>query len=574
MKSSLILTLFFFHGFFASAQKGNHICGPYYVTQEGIRIGQIFSQNDKLLICGSDTPGWREVPESQALFHIRAILNSQAHFSPKISRHDDRIVIDPGPVSTIESVVFKNDPPGFKDKVFRGFEDQAMTPKALEDAKNWTISRLRAMGFPCPEVSVRAAYQNEVLEVDMKPGPRQLLTQVFRPQTAELKEEVFRRYDAFNVGDRFNADLLALTSRRLLEDDIADFAHFEDHCTPNGAIAYERAILGKPRTLIFAVGASTEELPIFKTEWKNTRLDTDGSSVTLAFYASPRLQSLKASSELYWFHEIPPLYFQPSAEVRRESEPTYKAFLQEFQFGLGHKHDDSQHRYIFTYSPTYTVEKTIEGEGPGHLQYLSFETSFEIISHYFEFFKATPQEGYEFGVQWTAQREGIGSTFSADLIGFNGTVLWNIGSFDPPLTVLGIRFGHSVVTTSTLDNVPASFRLFLGGAEDVRGFSRKSINNANLGFQTTSYAGLEARTLAILPFNLQPFIFNDFAKVGEENWTWAKTTYMSPGVGVRWQSPLGALRGTVAKGMILNEDARKPQPKEEWNFYLSYGREF
>lgn len=574
MKVARLFILLGLLGFPIYGKTQTHVCGPYYVKQKGIQIGQTFSRNDKMLICGSDEPGWQNVPESQALFHIRAILNAQAYFSPEITRDGERIIIEPGPRSMVEKVIFRNDPPRFKDRVFRGFEDQPMTPAALEEARNWTRSRLRSIGYPCPDVQVRAGYETGVLEVDIQPGPLLKLDRVLRPQTEELKEQVFRRYDAFNVGSLFNADLLALSSRRIIEDDVADFSMFEDRCAPEGAIATQKAILGKPRTLIFAFGASTEEFPIFKTEWKNARIDSYGSSVTLALYASSRLQSLRASSELYWLHDIPPLYFLPSAEVRRESEPTYKAFLQEFQFGLGHRHDDSRYRYILNYSPTYTIERTIEGEGPSRTQYLSFETSFELISHYFEFFRATPQEGHRFKVSWDAQRRGIGSTFSADLLEFMGTALWNLGSFDPPLIVLGIRFGHSVVMTSTLRNVPTSFRLFLGGADDIRGFFRHAINNANTGFQTASYVGLEARSLEILPFNLQPFIFNDFAKVGENNWTWTKTTYLSPGVGIRWQSPLGAFRGTAARGIIVDEDPLQPQPPEEWNFFLSYGREF
>lgn len=550
------------------------ICGPFYILEKQLFFTQFFSKNDKLLICGSEAPGWGSIPENQALFHIKSILEAKGYFSPQIKKEKDRILIDPGEVSRIKNIRFQSDPPDFQDKIFRGVKDKPMTPEALENIKDWTYSRLRAMGYPCPQVAIQAGYEDESILVKINPGQRLHLMEVIRPVDLDLKPQVFERHEAFDVGDWFNGDLLSLTSRRLVENDIVQFSHFEDYCLPRGAVAKEVALLGKPRTLIFAIGASTEELPIFKTEWKNSRLDEYGSSVLVTLYTSPRLQSLKTSSELYWIPSLPPFYILPSAEIRRESEPTYKAILQEFQLGVGHKNDDSRHRYAFSYLPTYTIENTLEGEGPGRIQYFSFETGFQMTSHYFEFFRMTPQEGYQLAASWKAQRQGLGSEFSADLLKISGTHLWNLGRLDPPLTVVGVRFGHSVVTTAQIDEIPASFRLFLGGAEDVRGFSRKSINNLNLGYQTTSFLGLEGRFLEVLPYKLQPFIFSDFAKVGDQAWEWNKDTYLSPGLGVRWQSPIGALRGTVARGYILNQDNTKSQPNQELNFYLSYGREF
>jgi outer membrane translocation and assembly module TamA len=568
------LTVFFFAPVFGWAKTEQPLCGRFYVLKETLSFTQLFGKNDQLLICGSDVEGWQHVPQAQALYHIRVILNSQGYFSPSVRAEGEKLVIDPGPRSFVRKIIFKNDPEGFKDLIFRGIQDKPLTPAAITNVKDWSRSRLRAMGYPCPEVEVRAAYETETLEILLTPGPKLKLKKVIRPETAELLPQAFIRQDAFQIGDFFNADLLNLTSRRLITSDLAQFAHFEDRCTGSGAEATEKVILGKPRTLIFAVGASTEELPIFKTEWKNSRIDPFGSTLTGSFYASSRRQSLAGSAQLYWFPQIPELYVLPTVEVRRETEPTYKSLSEEFQFGLAHVNDDSHNRYTFQYLPTYTIEDTLEGEGPSHVNYFSFETRFQIMSHYFEYYQATPQEGYAFNGYWQAQRDGLGSPLSLDLLNFNGTYLINLGRFDPPLTVLGVRFGHSVLMTSDLAGTPASFRLFLGGADDVRGFSRKSINNANSGYQTTSYLGVEARFLEMLPWQLQPYVFIDGAKVGETAWTWEQSTYISPGVGVRWQSPVGSLRGSVAKGGILKKDLSKPQPKEEWNFYLSYGREF
>lgn len=573
----LTASLIFFHSY-ALGKIQEHLCGPYYILNDlfstALKINQLFNKNDLMLVCGADVPGWRNIPKSQALYHINTILKSSGYYSPKITEDEGKVIIDPGERRFIKKVIFKNQPQGFSDRVFRGIEGKPMTSESLENTKKWALSRLRSIGYPCPEVSVQASFERETLEMSLNPGPKLRLVLVNRPEVEELRADVFKRYDAFSLNEDFNADLLTLSSRRLTDQEITQFSHFEDQCTPDGAVANQQVILGKPKTFIFSFGASTEELPIFKVDWKNTRLDPYGSTLTSSLHLSPRLQALSAGSQLYVFHNNPYVYVGPGVSVKRTSEPTFKALTQDFKFNIGHHHDDSSHRYSFRYTPLYTVEKTLEGEGPDHLQYFSFETAFSIMSHYYEFFRSAPQEGYVFSAIWRAQRDGIGSELSADLIQLEGSYLMNFGKLDPPLYVLGVRYGHSTLLTSDIDLTPFTYRLYLGGADDVRGFSRKSINNDNRGYLTTSYVGLEARFLETLPLKLQPLIIFDAAKVGNLPWTWEQSTYLSPGVGLRWQSPIGAFRSTLAKGSIANKELSQPQPKEEWNFYVSYGSEF
>ncbi|NCN26026.1 BamA/TamA family outer membrane protein [bacterium] len=567
--------LFFLHDSWASIIGDRKICGSFFLRTEGLFDLGLFSSNDLLLICGDPSvSGWENVPKNQSIYQIKTILRSKGHFKAEIIEEEDKTIVRPGEKSFIRKVIFRNDPPGFKDIVFRGYENQAITPAALEKAKEWTRSRLRALGYACPKVHVKADPIKEELYVEISAGRKLKLVAVQRPRADELKPSAFERKDAFKVGQTFNGDLLALTSRRLTESDVAQFAYFDEECDPEGVRVDQKVTLAPPRTFLISFGASTEELPIFQAEWKNSRLDDLGTNLSFKLYASPRKQSIKAQSQLYWFESFPEFFLLPSAEVRRESEPTYEILSQHFQWGLGHTNDDSRHRYAFGYTPSYTIEKTLDGEGPDNIQFFSFKTQAQMTSHYFEFYKATPQEGYELSIGWEAQREGVGSPLSLDLFNFSGTYLMNLGKWDPPLTVLGFRFSHDVALSSDLNEIPTSYRLFLGGAENIRGFSRKSINNDNQGYLTTSYLGVEARFLEVLPYKVQPFVFMDAGKVSQASWTFGESTYTSPGVGVRWQSPLGALRGTVAKGRILNKEVDAPQPKEEWNFYLSYGQEF
>ena len=570
-----LLFLLFLQPSFGEILSSKKICGPYELTEAQLPGGSLFSKNDLLLICGDESaPGWSEIPRNQALYQIQTVLKSQGYFQSKIEDQGERVLVTPGPRSTVKKVEFKNAPPNFKDVIFRGYKGQAITPTTLSNTKDWTTSRLRSIGYPCPSVSVSANAKEESLTLNLKPGPKLRIIEVDRPKDSPYDDSAWQRYDAFKVHQYFNADLLTLTSRRLLENDMAQFAFFKDLCKLDGAHVFQNVSLAPPRSLLFSFGASTEEAPIAEVEWKHSRLDAAGSNVSANLYGSPRRQSLKMQSELYWFHFWKELYFFPGVEIRRENEPNYKTLSQHFQWGLGHRNDDSRHRYSFRYTPMYTVEKTLEGAGPTNIQYFSFRTSLTLTSHYFEYFKTTPQQGYQLNVDWSAQREGIESPLSLDQFNFSGTWLSNYGKWDPPLAVLGVRFRHSVNVTSSESEVPFTYRLYLGGKDDIRGFSRNSINNLDQGYRTVSYLGLESRFLEVLPYKIQPYLFYDFAKVGVQHWSWDQSIYASPGFGLRWQSPIGSFRGSLSRGMISQKDEQVSQPKEQWNFILTYGQEF
>src|SRR5690606_4565119 len=105
-----------------------HLCGPYYILNDllstAFKINQLFNKNDLMLICGADVPGWETVPKTQAIYHIRTILKSSGYYSPLFSEKEDKLIIDPGERRYIKKVIFKNQPQGFADRIFRGIEEK------------------------------------------------------------------------------------------------------------------------------------------------------------------------------------------------------------------------------------------------------------------------------------------------------------------------------------------------------------------------------------------------------------------------------------------------------------------
>jgi translocation and assembly module TamA len=122
--------------------------------------------------------------------------------------------------------------------------------------------------------------------------------------------------------------------------------------------------------------------------------------------------------------------------------------------------------------------------------------------------------------------------------------------------------------------VPIEDRIYLGGDDSLRGFRRQSINNNGLGFLTSIYIGFELRLIEELPYHLQPFLLWDGARVGNRRYTVDLPLFTSEGIGLRWASPFGTLRGSAARGHVFDSDASTAGFTESWVYFFSFGQEF
>lgn len=106
----------------------------------------------------------------------------------------------------------------------------------------------------------------------------------------------------------------------------------------------------------------------------------------------------------------------------------------------------------------------------------------------------------------------------------------------------------------------------------MRGFARKQLPSSGDGYLTVLYEGLELRIVEVLPWGLQPLVFLDGAMAGARAGTLDPAVFYSPGVGIRWASPFGAVRGTLGRGFVLQADSGSVAPG--YQFFFSFGREF
>ncbi len=564
---------------FAQEEDLTPICGNFYLVREGgpwlSRLR--FDENEKIMICGSETPGWTKIPEDQSRRNLEVILRSHGYYNISIKKKGGKIIINKGKKTKIGELKFTNHPPGFKDRVFLGVRGDTLNTKSLNKIENWSAARLRTLGYPCPEVQSTANPKTGDVQIQLNPGEKVKILKVTRSGLGDIRPYALSRFDAFRMGNTYNADLFELTSRRLTLSGLADYSNFHNYCSQNnfknGEFEQE-VILSQPRSLLVSFGASTEQFPIAKALVRHNQLDANASRALLQLHLSSVEQYMDGYVQWHLFNNYPRLFLQPKFEMRRNSENFYEVLQQTLSTGLGYTHDDSSNHYFAVARPTYNVEDTVSGSGPAHTSFFSLESEFGLISHYYEFFQMTPREGYELRGDWSTRRQGLGSALSGDRYLLEGTWLHNWSGFDPPQTIFGVRFKFASLRSPTLQDSPTSLRLFLGGDNDIRGFSRKSINNGGLGFSDIAYVGTEVRFTQFLPFKLQPFVLIDFAKTAFEEFDFSSFLYWSPGMGMRWQSPIGSLRGTAAYGMTSGEEPNDSVPDDQWTFFLSFGQEF
>jgi translocation and assembly module TamA len=236
-------------------------------------------------------------------------------------------------------------------------------------------------------------------------------------------------------------------------------------------------------------------------------------------------------------------------------------------------------RLEFRAGPAFEYVRTLDGQGPADASFFTVETRLNLMSHLYEHYLREPRSGWEARIETSSRRKGAYSPFSADRVRLVGQSLWNLGRFDPPLAVLGLR---GVAETTRLGPgaegdptaLPPTLRFFLGGDQDIRGFARRQLPPSEQGFLTALYQGVELRAGDVLPYNVQPLVFIDAAMAGRRDLRLDRDVYWSPGAGLRWGSPVGSFRFTFARGYTWRRDPELASIAPHWQFFFSFGQEF
>lgn len=535
------------------------------------------SEAEKKLVCGNpNDPTWRNIPPSQAAFHVRGFLQERGYLRPEIRTENGRVLVRVGPPSVVQKFETVGAPASIHPDRLRAIVGQRLTPGLLDGVEKRLTERLQREGYACSKVKLQADPSSDIVRATVTPGPQQVVSRIDRSKVQGIDPLALSRYDAFHVGDVFDGTALTRTSRRLVSADVVRSSYFLTDCDGKDAIVHQHAFVDAPRIVSFAIGANTERLFNLRGSWQHTALGELASRIGFDAQASVTEQTLNAAGEWYPFRSDPRAYFSWNATARRDSQPTREWYTVEAGFGPAHSWDYRLGRLEVRLAPLLRSIHNVRGGAFGSTQLLVLEGRARFLSADFEYYAASPRSGFQtqFAVAQSVREALSPTSFTA--LRWTGEKLWNFGGWDPPAWILGFRFAASTTVTDEpfASTAPAlqPYRYFLGGRDNLRGFGFASIPGDNLGAFTSLAASLELRVPPFLPGKLEPFVFVDAGAVGRAAFSLEHPIYLSPGVGIRWESPIGPVRGTYSHGVLLTRGPRMVEPGHR--FYLSLGEEF
>ncbi len=569
-KKLLLAVLYVFSAGHAVAKNGDEIVCRFLIKESpGIDL----NQSERSLICSDPKlEAWSNVTDSQAVFHLKTFLKLRGYHHPAFTINGDKIVVTLGDLAVVKSLQIEGAPDNFHSEKLRRIRGETLNSKLLDSIDERFVARLNRLGYACPKQKIQADPNSGEVLVTVTPGKLQTITSVTGEPVADFNGNALRRYDAFHIGDPFQGDWLRVTENRVVTEGLLQNTHFSVTCNGDEVALLQKNTSGPPRTLAFGVGINTERGPSARASWKHLRLGDLGSNFEVAASGSFRLQELALKPKWYFLPFPSRLHFSPLLSFKHEDERYYERYNGQLQLTPGTTLDTEKLGFSFLFGPTLQMLRSVRGAGPKESNFLSLNGSARLESHDHEFFRSSPRAGFAVDLTGLATAQGVLSNVSAQLVRFYADTLINLGGYEPPFAVLGFR---GAIATTFVDDagsarLPPNFRHFLGGSMDLRGFARISLPDVN-GALTSVFFSTELRLPDLLPWRLQPIGFGDAGMMGHRSATLDREIFISPGFGLRWESPIGVFRTTLARGFVLPVPN---DPRGGWRVYFSFGEEF
>ncbi len=545
------------------------------------------TDTEKRLVCGSppgdveQSDAWTRIPYAQAQYNLKNFLQDRGYHRAVFKRDEPvkgKNTVEIGEPTRVTSLVSDGAPESLHLERRRKVIGEPLTPKLLGDVEKWSFEQLQANGYACPTIKTTGDPGTGAIVVSVEAGLAQELERLIEVPVSGLEPGVVRRHDAALIGRPFNGNWMELSNRRMVSEDVVESAHFVYGCEAEGVVAKQQVVAGLPRLLLFGVGINTEGVLLAKASWKNARLGKMGSSSLVTVLASSKLQKIETSVHWYLLDQPSRYYLRPLVELKHQNEEFFESMSSQFEVAPAGTWDNQELHADFSLGPNFEAIRTLRGTGSRDTHFLSLGGQAHLKSHDFEFYQNSPRTGFQLSSQLYVNDEAILSDADAERAELRGAFLWNLKDLDPPLLVLGIRGGVGTILTAdrpgTGNRLPASFMQFLGGSSDLRGFARKRLPGPD-GALTFAFLDFEARVGSVLPWGFDPFIFLDLGETGATPLGLGSPLYWSPGFGLRWQSPIGVLRTTLARGYPENPlGGRAEDAPGGLHFYLSFGEEF
>jgi len=544
-----------------------------------------FNSNETLLICGdSESVAWAQIPTYQARSVLRAALESRGFLQPEFVSSDGKLLVKAGLVTRVTQIqiTFKNETGAAVSLDSSRYWvplGKVLTPAVLDEIRAFVAGQMAEKGYPCPTIDIKADRSTGYILLEVDPGQRWVFRKIVSQGIPGVLGNVETRFFAMNEGDPYNAQKLQLTSQRLVTSGLVLDASFSPRCNlPDPGIVQLDVLTGAPRLFSFGFGFDTESFLMSRVAWEHSRLFTSASRASAEGFFSYRKQVVQSGFDWYYLPFVSRHFLANKVTVMQKIEPQFKTTEIKGVVTPAWQRDFSASSLRLQMGPSFHGIKTVRGPGRDYTSLISLEASAQARTHDFEYFRASPRSGHEVTFETTRSLRAVGSDLNIEQHHLASTHLWNLAHWNPPIFIFGLRNHFAIVRPgkgTNPEDVPASFRLFLGGIDNLRGFGRNRLPANEDGALITAYSGSELRINEILPYRLQPLVFADVALLGTDSMEFElENIYWSPGVGTRWESPIGSMRFSLGHGLVAGPRSDELANQQQWQFYFSFGDTF
>lgn len=517
--------------------------------------------------------GWTEErlrrAHRRANIEIREALQPFGFYEPKIekslSRTDDTWIatynITPGPPTLVGEVDISVVGDGRADAGFAKLitefplsPGQPLIHADYEKGKRALIRYALDQGyldatFAHHEVAVSRIDESADITIMVNSGSRYRFGEVTYQQNV-LDDDFIRRFQTFEVGDGYeNAKLLELHNALY---DSEYFSSIDARADKTDAVDLAVPILVSAEPLprhryTAGLGYGTDTGPRGSLGWTNRRVNRQGHRVKTQLRVSDVLDSLTAT------YAIPirnPRSDQLELSTSWTDDRTGDQEDESFVYGIA-RSISRRAGWLETIYLNYRTDSYIIGEDQGKTQFLYPGITWTWIRAPKNSF---PLSGYRYSIDVRGANENVLSdgTFAQTIV--NGKFIVGLGQNSR----LILRGEAGTTTFGDIRKLPPSLRFFTGGDLTVRGYAYNSLSPDDLGGEQLLVGSVEAEHRFKPNWSAAAFI-----DAGNAMNSWQAALMKGAGIGIRWHSPVGALRFDIAQA--LSEDGRP------WKFHIVIG---
>lgn len=563
---------------FSAFSKERKVCDHVYLHGDKIDL----TDTEKQLACGDkEVEAYKDIPNYQASFYLTGFLQSRGYLQPTFETIDDVLHVKIGKKTYIEKIEVLTDIDSEKEfvgsEIKRLFKGKLLTTSELNSVEAEAHSIVRQRGYPCSKVLSEVNAQDGTVTIQLQRMAFFYFGEVDKEKIPKLRDNALDRYYPFHADQPFNENLLRLTEKRMTRVEAVQGTYFLENCSEDlkSFSMEQKFIVGPPRTIRFGAGASTEVGPMARIKWSNNRSKSMASLLSASLEANFRSQSLNLLADSFVWKNHPRRSILSQAQITRDSQFDYEQVVYSLKSQVKWTKDYGNHQRIYALGPgyetgTYSTTDSIDTK--------SFATgmilgSAQFTSHDYELFDIHPEGGDTLAASFDFRHPSMG--FSDPLLKLNTTAakLYRLANWGRGTVIGGIRLNAGTTWVSndlTLKGLPPAVKFYGGGSDDTRGYLLNTLpKNDGLGALTKLGMKLELRRTYVWKETLEAFTFIDSALFGDKSWSVEQQLWYSPGIGLRWLSPIGLIQTYGARALSLN-----PNEDNGNFFYAGFGGVF